>query len=173
MRIEKKQIVNDISSIICNSAFLYMVSYKGLKVKEFNQLRDELDDVNAKCYILKNRLIKKAAELSKKDSLATMTLVGDTALISGTGDPGIVAKSLSDFAKKHKKVSFKGGYLEGSVLTGIDVEMISKLPPKEVLLAQLLGTLQAPATSLARLLNAKLSGIVYVLNSYKEKLNNN
>ena len=172
MRIEKKQIVNDIGAILENSAFLYMVTYKGLKVKEFDQLRSDLDKVEAKCHILKNSLISKAAEIKKMDSLASMELTGDTALISGSGDPGAVAKSLSDFAKKHEAVSFKGGYLEGAVLNSTDVESISKLPPKEILLAQLLGTLQAPASSLARLLNAKLSSIVYILSSYKEKLSN-
>ena len=172
MRIEKQQLVKDIGIVIENSSFLYMVSYKGLKVKEFNQLRLDLDKVEAECHILKNSLIAKAAELKDIENLASMKLIGDTALISGGGDPGAVAKTLSDFAKKHKVVSFKGGYLDGSVLTGIDVESISKLPPKEVLLAQLLGTLEAPARSLASLLNTKLSGIVYVINSYKEKLSN-
>jgi large subunit ribosomal protein L10 len=172
MRIEKKQIVNDIGAIIENSSFLYMVSYKGLKVKEFEQLRSDLSKVEAQCHILKNSLILKAAELKNVENLASMNLIGDTALVSGSGDPGMVAKSLSDFAKKHNLVSFKGGYLDGSVLTGVDVESIAKLPPKEILLAQLLGTLQAPAKSLASLLNAKLSTIVYVINSYKEKLSN-
>ena len=172
MRIEKRQIIDDIGVIIENSSFLYMVSYKGMKVKDFNQLRSDLDKVEAQCHILKNRMILKAAELKNIENLAAMELTGDTALISGNGDPGAVAKSLSDFAKKHKAVSFKGGYLDGSVLTGVDVVSISKLPPKEVLLAQLLGTLQAPARSLASLLNAKLSSIVYVINSYKEKLSN-
>ena len=155
MRIEKTQIVNDIGKIIEESSFLYMVSYKGLKVKDFDLLRIDLDKVEAKCHILKNNLILKAAELKSIENLAAMELIGDTALISGSGDPGAVAKSLSDFAKKHKVVSFKGGYLDGSVLSGVDVESISKLPPREVLLAQLLGTLQAPASSLARLLNTK------------------
>ena len=172
MRIEKKQLVNDIGILIENSSFLYMVSYKGLKVKEFTLLRSDLDKVEAECHILKNSLILKAAELKNVENLAAMELIGDTALVSGSGDPGVVAKSLSDFAKKHKVVSFKGGYLDGSVLTGTDVESISKLPPREVLLAQLLGTLEAPARSLASLLNTKLSGIVYVINSYKEKLSN-
>jgi large subunit ribosomal protein L10 len=170
MRIEKKQLVNDICSLIDNSAFLYMVSYKGLKVSEFDELRQSLDEVNAECIVLKNKLIKKAAELNNKESLSKINLSGDTALVSGSGDPGAVAKSLSDFAKKHKQVTFKGGYLDGSVLTDTDVTAISKLPPKEVLQAQLLGTLQAPASSLARLLNAKLSGIAYVLNAYKDKI---
>ena len=172
MRIEKKQIVSDIGRIMENSAFLYMVSYKGLKVKEFDQLRLDLEKVEAQCHILKNSLISKAAESKNIDNLASMKLAGDTALISGGGDPGTVAKTLSNFAQKHKVVSFKGGYLDGSVLSGVNVESISKLPPREVLLAQLLGTLQAPTRNLASLLNTKLSGIVYVINSYKEKLAN-
>jgi large subunit ribosomal protein L10 len=170
MRIEKKQLINDISNIIDKSNFLYMVSYKGLKVKEFDELRQSLDEVNAQCSVLKNKLIKKAAELNNNESLGNIDLTGDTALVSGSGDPGAVAKSISDFAKKHKQVTFKGGYLDGSVLTGTDVVAISMLPTREVLLAQLLGTLQAPASSLARLLNAKLSGIAYVLNAYKDKI---
>ena len=173
MRIEKTQIVNDITTIIENSAFLYMVSYKGLKVKEFNELRVDLDKVDAKCHILKNRLISKAAEIKKLDNLAGVKLVGDTALISGEGDPGAVAKSLSEFSKKYKSMTFKCGYLDGSVLKAEDVEAISKLPPKEVLLSQLLGTLQAPTRNLVSLLNTKLSGIVYILGSYKEKLEQN
>ncbi|MCF7790941.1 MAG: 50S ribosomal protein L10 [Victivallales bacterium] len=170
MRIEKKQLVNDITNIIENSNFLYMISYKGLNVKQFDELRMSLDEVNAKCTILKNKLIKKAAELNNKDDLFNMEFSGDTALVSGKSDPGAVAKTISEFAKKHKQVSFKGGYLEGAVLSSEQAVSISKLPPREILLAQLLGTLQAPAASLARLLNAKLSGVVYALSAYKDKI---
>lgn len=170
MRIEKKQLIKDIGNLIDNSSFLYMVSYKGLKVKEFDELRQSLSEVNAQCNVLKNKLIKKAAELNNKESLSKIDLSGDTALVSGSGDPGAVAKSLSDFAKKYKQVTFKCGYLDGSVLSETDVVAISTLPPREVLLAQLLGTLQAPASSLVRLLNTKLSGIAYVLNAYKQKI---
>ena len=170
MRIEKKQLINEIGTLIDTSSFLYMVTYKGLKVKEFDELRNTLDEVNAKCTILKNKLVKKAAELNNHDALSKFDFSGDTALISGSGDPGAVAKTLSDYAKKHKMVSFKGGYLDGSILSSTDVIAISTLPPREVLLSQLLGTLQAPASSLVRLLNTKLSGIAYVLNAYKEKI---
>ena len=171
MRLEKKQLVNDIGNLIESSQFLYMISYKGLKVNEFDELRHSLEGVNAQCTVLKNTLIKKAAELKGKENLSKMDFSGDTALVTGTGDPGAVAKSLSDFAKKHKKiVAFRGGYLDGSVLKDSDVVAISKLPPREILLAQLLGTLQAPKRNLVSLLNTKLSGIAYVLSSYKDKL---
>ncbi len=170
MRVEKRQIVKDISNIIDESAFLYMISYKGLKVEEFNELRVDLDNLEATCHVYKNRLICKAAEQINLENLASIELTGDTALVSGKGDPGAVAKTLSDFSKKHKVVKFKGGFLDGSVLSDIDVEAISKLPPKEVLYAQLLGTLQAPKRNLVSLLNTKLSSIVYVLDSYKNKI---
>jgi len=166
MRVEKRQIVN----IIDESAFLYMISYRGLKVKEFDELRLDLDNLEAECHVYKNRLICKAAEQINLENLASIELTGDTALISGKGDPGVVAKTLSDFSKKHKVVKFKGGFLDGSVLSDVDVEAISKLPPKEVLYAQLLGTLQAPSRNLVSLLNTKLSSIVYVLDSYKNKI---
>ncbi len=170
MRVEKRQIVKDISNIIDESAFLYMISYRGLKVKEFDELRLDLDNLEAECHVYKNRLICKAAEQINLENLASIELTGDTALISGKGDPGVVAKTLSDFSKKHKVVKFKGGFLYGSVLSDVDVEAISKLPPKEVLYAQLLGTLQAPSRNLVSLLNTKLSSIVYVLDSYKNKI---
>ncbi len=169
MRIEKKQIVNDIGTVLVESGFLYMISYKGLKVKDFEQLRIELDKVGADCQVLKNTLITKAAELKELKDLASIKLAGDTALISGKGDCSAVAKVLSEFLKKFSVVGFKCGYLEGSVLKAADIDAISKLPPKEILYAQLLGVLQAPARNLVSVLNAKLASPVYLLSSYRDK----
>lgn len=173
MRIEKKQIVNDIGNILTKSKFVYMATYKGLKVKEFSELRQNLDTVKAFCCVFKNTLIKKAAELKGIEDLAKVNLVGDTVLISGNGDASAVAKLLSDFSKKHGQVQFKYGYFEGAMLSAAEVNTIAKLPTREVLLAQLLGVLQAPSRNLVSVLNAKLSSIVYVLNSYKEQKSKN
>ncbi|MEI6056188.1 MAG: 50S ribosomal protein L10 [Lentisphaerota bacterium] len=169
MRIEKKQIVNDIGTVLVESSFFYMIKYKGLKVKDFEQLRIQLDKVGADCQVLKNTYILKAAELKGLKDLANVKLKGDTALISGKGDCSAVAKVVSEYLKKFAVVGFKCGYLEGSLLKAADVEAISKLPPKEVLYAQLLGVLQAPARNLVSVLNAKLASPIYVLSSYKDK----
>lgn len=169
MRVEKKQIVNDIGAMIEKSAYVYMISYKGLKVREFDELRSELYKLGSRCYVLKNTLVRKAAELKGMSKLAGMRVTHDTAVVIGNGDAGSVAKALSEFAKKNKAVVLKGGYIEGAVLTSADVEAIADLPPREVLLAQLLGLLQAPARNLVSLLHAKLSSVVYVLDSYRRK----
>lgn len=169
MRLEKKQLINDIGAILEKSDFVYMTSYKGLKVKDFEQLRIQLEKSNAGCHVLKNTMIRKAAELKGISELAAVKLAGDTALISGNGDAGAVAKILSNYFKKFNFLGFKAGYLDGKVLNPTDMEEISQLPSKEILYAQLLGLLQAPARNLVSVLNAKLASPVYLLSAIKEK----
>ncbi|MBN2640769.1 MAG: 50S ribosomal protein L10 [Victivallales bacterium] len=173
MRSEKKQLVGEIGQVLTDSAFVYFVSYKGLPVKHFTVLRDELAKHDARCIVLKNRLILKAAQLNDLSDLAGIDLADDTALISGTGDAGAVAKVIKDFNKSHNQVAAKAGMIEGGVLTAADVDAIAALPSKEALQAQLLGVLQAPARNLVSVLNNSVASIVNVLNNYKEKLEDN
>jgi len=168
MRLEKKILVGDISGVLQESAYLYFVSYKGLKVKQFGAFRDELAKNDAQCLVLKNRLITKAAEQADLSALAELGLKGDTAMISGKGDAGAVAKLISDFAKENEEVVAKAGYVEGTILDEAGVKSIADLPPKEVLQAMLLGTLQAPASNLVGVLNNAGAQIVNVLSNFKD-----
>ena len=170
MRVERRQLLSDVGGIITDSNYVFMITYKGLKVKQFEEMRNILHKLDARCHVLKNRVFTKAAESKGLSALAAFKLDGDTAYVVGKGDPAKVAKSIMDFQKKFDKVSMKGGYFEGAVLTKSDVALVAELPPREILLAQLLGLMQAPASQMVRTLNAKLSGIVNVLNSHKQKL---
>ena len=86
-------------------------------------------------------------------------LVGPTALALVKGDAAVAAKALSDTARQLNNVlEFKGGVLNGSVLTADDVRSIARLPARDVLYAQLVGTVAAPLTGLARGLNALIGG---------------
>lgn len=152
------------------SDYVYFVSYKGITVKKFTQFRIELAKQSADCTILKNKLILKAAELSNFGKLASFKLDGDTAMISGRGDAGAVAKIIKDFNKTNGEVAPKGGMIEGEVLSIADVDAIAALPSKEVMQAMLLGVLQAPARNFVSLLNNAVAGVVNVVNNYKEKL---
>ena len=100
--------------------------------------------------------------------ISNLKLKEDTAMISGSGDVGLVAKVLSDFGKSSGKLAPKFGYLDGSILTASDVVAISSLPSKDVLRAQLLGVLQAPSRNFVGTLYSKLCQIVNVLNNYKD-----
>ena len=169
MRAEKRMMVEEIGKALQDSKYVIFVSYKGMTVKDFSEIRGLLAKNASRCRVFKNRLIKKAAELKGISGLAGLALKDDTAMISGSGDVGLVAKCLSDFVKSNAKLSPKFGFLDGSVISASEVIEISKLPSKDVLRAQLLGVLQAPSRNLASILYAKLSQVVNALNNYKEE----
>ncbi len=172
MRSDKIQLVEDISKIISSSDYLFMCSYKGLKVKDMSELRKNLSGSKAECKVLKNRLIKKAAEQLGLKDLAGIKLTGDTAVIFGKGDAGKTAKSICEFSKKFEHFVPKTGFFDGTVIDKSGIKAVSELPPVEVLRAMLLGVLSSPARNLVTILNAKASEIVNVINSYKNKLEN-
>jgi large subunit ribosomal protein L10 len=170
MRSEKTHVVNFVGGLLKDSEFVYFVNYKGLTVKSFSEFRRQIAKNGAKCHVIKNTIIQKSAELSALPALAKCKLKDSTAMVVGKGDPSIVAKTIMDFNKTNAFLSAKGGYLEGAVLLDTDVKAIASLPSREVIYAQLLGLLQAPARNLVCVLNAKAASIINVLNSYKDKL---
>ena len=170
MRSEKTYLVNQIAAGLTDSDYVYFVSFQGLKVKDFSGLRDQLYKVNANCSVYKNRLIRKAVEVNIIEALSGMALAGDVAMVYGKGDPSAVAKVLVDFGKTNEVVQAKGGMFEGAALSPAEIAAIAALPSKDILQAQLLGVLQAPARNLVSILNNKAASILNVLNAYKEKL---
>lgn len=172
MRNEQIQLVKQIGEMIGGADYVYFVSYSGLKVKDLSELRKQLGKEGAEFRVLKNTLIKKAAEALKIEGLDAVELTGGTAMVYGSGDPGAVAKVVTEFGKKNDKLSGKGGYLDGAVLGKADFGYLADLPAKPVLQAMLLGVLQAPSRNLVSVLNAKAASILNVLNAYHDKLEN-
>jgi large subunit ribosomal protein L10 len=170
MRSEKTYLVNQIAAGLTDSDYVYFVSFQGLKVKDFSGLRDQLYNVNANCCVYKNSLIRKAVELNNVEALKDLALAGDVAMVFGKGDPGAVAKVLVEFGKSNEVVQAKGGLFESAMLTPAEIADIAALPSKDILQAQLLGVLQAPARNLVSILNNKAASILNVLNAYKDKL---
>ena len=170
MRSEKSIVVNYIADLMADSAFIYFVSYKGLSVEAFNKFRDNLFEQGAECHVLKNRLIKKAADMQEAGDLASLELKGDTAVVCGTGDAGAVAKVIKEFGNENEQLAPKAGFLDGSVLSAAEVDAIASLPSKEVLQAQLLGVLEAPKRNFVSVLNNSVASVVNVLSNYKDKL---
>lgn len=171
MRQEKIQIGNDIAAMLTSSDFVYFVSYKGLSTAEMNNFRDKLYAAGANCHVLKNRVVRKVAELNGLDALANTKIVGDTAVVVGNGDASAVAKVITEFTASTKEVlAPKCGYFEGAMLSAAEIKAIADLPSKDALRAQLLGLLNAVPTGLVRVLSAKAGSIINVINAYKNKL---
>lgn len=169
MRVERIQLAGDIAKLVEDSDYLFFVSYKGLNVEAFNELRDKLHEGGARCHVLKNSYIALGLQSREIEPLDG-ALAGDTAVVFGSGDPCPPAKAIKEFAKAHGEVAFKGGVLDNAFISGDDAKGVADLPPLEVAQAQLLGLLQAPAGNLVRTLNAKIASIVYVLKAYEDKL---
>ncbi len=165
---EKKQLVEEIKSKISNAGSVVIVDYKGLTVFEDTELRKTLREANVEYRVLKNRLVQKAFnELGYTDF--DEALNGPTAVAFANGDPVAPAKILLESADKYKKMTVKCGMIEGSYINVDGVKELATLPPKEVLVAKLLGTLEAPISGLARVLNETVAGLARVLNAIAEK----
>ena len=170
MRTEKISILNEVIERVKASDFCFVLNYGGLKVSQLSALRQELAKHNSRAMVVKNTYLGKVAEdLGWKD-ISSM-LSGPTAMVTGSGDVTEVAKALVEFVKKNDKAKIKGASLDAAALSAADVDALSKLPSKDAMRGMLLGTLQAPATSLVRVLNAPLLNVLYALKAYEEKKN--
>ena len=165
---EKKQLVEELKGKISAAKSIVIVDYKGLSVFEDTELRKTLRAANVEYRVLKNRLMQKAFnELGYTDF--DEALNGPTAVAFANGDPVAPAKILLESADKTKKITIKCGMVDGTYITTDGVKELATLPPKEVLLAKLLGTLEAPISGLARVLNETIAGLARVLNQIAEK----
>ena len=151
------------------SSGAFLVAYKGLKVSHFREFRKLLADVGSECHVVPNRIFRRAATEFGMADLGSLKFTGETALITGGKDPVRVAKLVKDFAKDNAALVTRHGVLNRQLLSAAEVKALAELPPREYLLAQLLGLLQAPARQLVTVLNAKAASIVYLLQAYTDK----
>ncbi|MBQ3048171.1 MAG: 50S ribosomal protein L10 [Clostridia bacterium] len=149
----KKKIVEEIKNNYNNAKSVIFVNYKGINVEEDTKLRKSFRENGVVYKIYKNRLIKIALdELGIKDYDAKC-LDGTTAVAFGNDEVGaatILYKAIKDF----NKLEAKFGIVNGEVVDTAQIESLSKIPSKEVLIAMLLGMLNAPVAALARTLDA-------------------
>jgi len=168
MRPEKATIVSDLSEKLNRSPFMLVTDYQRMKVDQFGELRNRLHPAGAEIRVVKNSFLKRAmAESGLPDVTAQLT--GQTAVVTGEKDVAPVAKILKAFAAEFKIATLKIGVVDKAVLSTRDVEELAELPPREVLLAQLLGLLLSPATQLVRVLNEPASAFARLLKAKGEK----
>jgi large subunit ribosomal protein L10 len=161
-RDQKTAVVDEIAGQLQDAEAIFAVDYRGISVSQAAVLRTKLRDADARFRVVKNSLSERAADKAGMDDLKPM-LVGPTALAFVKGDAALAAKALNDAARQFNLLEFKGGVLNGSTLSADDVRSIARLPAREVLYAQLVGTVAAPLTGLVRGLNALIAGLAIQL----------
>ena len=146
------------------------VDYKGITVAEDSALRSQMRKSEVEYAVVKNTLTRFAVKQVGLDAVEPV-LNGTTALAVSFTDPVAPARIVSEFAKKMngKKLIVKAGFVDGKVISPAEVSALADLPAKEVLQAQVLGTMLAPVTGLVNVLNANIRGLAVALQAIADQ----
>ena len=173
-RAEKVAVVAEVKDRLDAAEAVVLTEYRGLNVRELAELRKALGEAGGEYKVYKNTMVRFAAQ--ELDLEIEELLVGPTALaFTGTrpdgsnGDPVTVAKALTEFSKGNDKLVIKGGLLEGRLLTTDEITALSKIAPREELLARLAGGMAAPMQQFAALLAALPQKLAYALSALIEQ----
>jgi len=166
-RADKATAVADIAEQFRASTATVITEYRGLSVANLAELRRSLAS-SATYSVAKNTLIKRAASEAGVEGLDEL-FVGPTAIAFVSGEAVDAAKAIKTFAKEHKALVIKGGYMDGHPLTVAEVERIADLESREVLLAKLAGAMKANLSKAVGLFNAPASQVARLAAALQEK----
>lgn len=166
---QKTQTVDDLKASLLSAKLTVVSDYQGTTVSELTNLRREIQKAGGQFTVAKNTLVKLAVQGQSFAPSLEEFLKGPTAVIYTDGDPVPVAKALTDYVKKAKKTSIKGGVLEGKKINEKDLKAISDLPSKEVLIAKMLGSMNAPAQNVVYALSGVSRNLVYALEAIRKQ----
>jgi len=164
----KQQIAEDLHDKFAKSAIIVLTDYKGLDVAAINDLRRKLRESDIEYQVVKNTLLARAAE-DTEVALIKDHFKGPSAIAISYDDPVAPAKVLTQFAKDNGKLEIKVGVLNGKVLDAQAIKALALLPSREVMLAQLLATLNAVPTSFVRVLAEVPRSLLNVLTALKDQ----
>lgn len=168
---EKPFFVENLAEELKSAESVILVDYSGLSVKMQQELKRRLTEVGAKMLVVKNTLFKLAGKAAKvpAETLTDTILTGQTALVLSEEDPISSLHVLGKFAVEFEVPQLKVGIIEGSFQDKGTLTTLSKLPGKEALVAQVVGTIGAPMYSLVGTLEANMQKLVLVLEQAKQK----
>jgi large subunit ribosomal protein L10 len=170
-KVQKSEILRDLTDKAGRAKSIVFTGFNGLGVKESEELRKGLRAENGEYCVTKKTLLNLVFKNSKmEDGLNARTFSGQIAAIFGYGDEVSPARVIAKFIKGHeKKLYFIGGFLEHKFLSADQMGELAKLPGKQELYAQVVGTLNAPISGFVNALAGNLRNMVYVLKAIGEK----
>lgn len=168
MRPEKQSIKEELRERLAGIEFAFLADYRGLTVAQMQALRGQLADARASVHVVKNSLLRLAAA-DQGWQVPDEALQGPVALIAGSGDVTETAKILRTFRRANERPTLKGGRLGTRQLTVEDIVAMADMPPREVLLGRVVGTVAAPMTQLVGVMQQKVLSLLYVLKAAGDK----
>ena len=168
-QVYRGKLKDNLRQAVSDNQNVFILSYTRLSAPRISDLRRTLKKAGAQVFVSKNSLARIALKDLKHDTLAER-VIGQTAFIWTNKDSAEISKILVKFAKEAgESAKLKGGLVSAQVIAEGDIKRLSELPSREVLLSQLLATIQAPLTRLAYVLNAKSIDVLSILKQLSEK----
>ncbi|GHT22259.1 50S ribosomal protein L10 [Endomicrobiia bacterium] len=165
--VKNQEIVKSLTEKFKDMEGLILTEYRGLTVEEISDLRLKLRPFGSEYVVVKNTLSKIAFNGTGIEACENFS--GSTALVIESGDIISPAKVVVEFAKTHAKLKIKSGFLEGKFVNVAVLEQLAALPSKEVLIARMLGSMNATVTGFVNVLAANIRGLVTVLDAVAKK----
>ncbi|HBE9400520.1 TPA: 50S ribosomal protein L10 [Clostridioides difficile] len=150
----KSEVVSEIVEKLQKSSAAVVVDYKGLTVEEVTELRKQMREAGVDYKVYKNTLVRRAAKEVGIEQFDDELLVGTNAIAFGYDDPVAPARILKGFMDSHPKMKLKMGIVEGAFYDESKIVEMANIPSREVLIAKLLGSLKAPVSNFAYLIDA-------------------
>lgn len=163
----KSQVVAEMHDKLMRAQAVFLTDFRGMNVEKATELRNELRKAGVEYKVVKNTLLELASRDTDKVTL-TAHFTGPTAIALTYTDPVAAAKVLSKFAKEQQAIfKLKAGVLSGKPLSVQEIQSLADMPSREVLIAKLLGTMQAPTTNFVGVLAAVPGSFVRALNAIR------
>lgn len=171
-RPEKVEQVELLTDKLRRARAAVLTDYRGLTVGQMQELRGQLRGAEVEFRVVKNTLARRAVAEAGRDEALQELFIGPVAVAFGYGeDIGAPVRLVQEFARTTRlRVDVKGGLIEGRVMNPDEVQRVADLPSRDVLIAQLLGTLQTPVGQLASAIQAPMRELIGLLEAYKDKL---
>ncbi len=165
-RLQKEQTLADLTAAFVSSKSAVIVNYQGLKVKEAEELRRKAEKEGIGYVVAKKTLITKALKAAGTEY--DVTALGGMIGVATSKDEVAAARLLAEFSKAHESMKILSAVVDGKIINAIGVQALASLPSREVLLAQVVGTINAPVSGFVNVLAGNLRGLMNVLNSIKD-----
>lgn len=164
---QKAQAIAQIAERLSSADTVIATAFHGLSVREVEDLRGRLREADGQLQVVKNTLARRACAESGTQTLVAY-LEGQTALVWGKGDAAAIAKTLNTFGKATEdRLTMKGGILDGAPISAAELKQLAALPPRDELLARLVGGVASPLQGTANALGSFISGLARALGAYQ------
>ncbi len=165
---QKQETINEIKGRFSDSETVILADYRGLSVKEMQQLRTRLRESGAEVKVYKNTLTQIALRELDLPSLDEY-LEGPTAFVFAEGDPVAPAKAMTAFMREHAALELKGGFIQRAIIDAAGVKAIATLPSREELIAKLMGSLVNPIRGFMSMCNAPAGALARAMQAVADQ----